>query len=147
MPSRKEEVVQAVVARLSSIGSIAGLQVVREDGTPRYAGAGPWLHVGVGDPGEPVDVTLSPLLYQWEHPVPVTATVRGKSLSERTEDLDALLRAVAAAIAADRRLGDTVDWSEATSPIEEDIRVEGDTPARQARFEVLLTYDSPGPLE
>lgn len=97
-----------------------------------------------GTPGEP-EVTLSPLMYHYEHEAEVelfAQTIDGTNDAA----LDDLGAAVGAALAADRTLGGLCDWAEASAPVPTDLPVEGAASIKAALVTVTLHYSTPDPL-
>jgi hypothetical protein len=96
--------------------------------------------------GETVEETaiLSPLAWAIEHRAEVEVTVGGATPATRTTLLDALLVDIAAAIAADRTLGGTVEWAQPGAPDFEDVEVEGAAAARAASVPVALFFTVAG---
>lgn len=77
---------------------------------------------------------MSPLSYAIEHAAEVEV------VSRTQEQLDALLVAIAAAIAADRLLAGAVEWAEPSVPVFDDLTFDGAAPARSASFTVSLFF-------
>jgi hypothetical protein len=97
-----------------------------------------------GNPGEP-EVTLSPLMYHYEHAAEVELFVQ---MADNRNDaaLDDLGAAVGAALAVDRTLGGLCDWAEASAPVPTDLPVEGAASIKAALLTVTLHYSTPDPL-
>ncbi|WP_114393518.1 acyl-CoA transferase [Oleisolibacter albus] len=148
MPSIRETALSALLVRLAAVpNATAG----REIAVPERIPPGGLLILRDGVPGEP-EVTLSPLLYHYDHIAEIEALVQaadpplGRPGSGRARALDDLLRALAASLAADRTLGGTVDWLAWGAPETEDIAVAGGAAIKAARVPVTLTYSTPDPL-
>ena len=96
--------------------------------------------------GETVEETaiLSPLAWAIEHRAEVEVTVCGATPTIRTALLDALLVDIAAAITADRTIGDAVEWAQPGAPEFEDVEVEGAAAARAASVPVALFFTVAG---
>ncbi|NMJ40883.1 hypothetical protein GWK16_06495 [Roseomonas sp. JC162] len=92
--------------------------------------------------GETVEETaiLSPLAWAIEHRAEVEVTVSGATPPARTALLDTLLVDIAAAIAADRTLGGSVEWAQPGAPDFEDVELEGAAAARAASVSVTLFF-------
>lgn len=97
-----------------------------------------------GDPGAPT-ITLSPIHYQWEHPVPLEFSAVGV---DRKATIDAMLGAVDTAIAANRTLaGNVIDARIMDAVIIDEVdQGEGVQTVRVAQVLVRLEYDSNSPL-
>jgi len=79
-----------------------------------------------------------------EHRAEIEVTVGGTTPVARTTLLDALLVDIAAAIAADRTLGDAVEWAQPGAPSFEDVEFEGAATARGASIPMTLWFTAPG---
>lgn len=97
-----------------------------------------------GNQGEP-EVTLSPLMYHYQHEAEVELFVQ---MADGRNDaaLDDLGAAVGTALAADRTLGGLCDWAEASAPDPTDLPVEGGASIKAALLTVTLHYSTPDPL-
>jgi hypothetical protein len=95
-----------------------------------------------GDPGEP-GVTLSPLMYHYQHRAEIEAVVQGEG---RNTTFDALCVSIGAVIAADRTLGGRCDWIEPEAPRPIDLPVEGAASFKAAVIPVILHYSTADPL-
>ncbi|MEM1344736.1 MAG: acyl-CoA transferase, partial [Pseudomonadota bacterium] len=109
MTSTREAVLAALKARLDTID---GPDIYRNEPLPKRVSEGGMLALFDGDPGEP-DVLMSPLTYLYEHTAEIEVLIERKDNAERQTAFDALLRAVATAVHADRTLGGLCDWIEA----------------------------------
>jgi hypothetical protein len=148
MPSIREAALFALLARLRAVpDAMAG----REVAVPERIPPGGLLILRDGEPGPP-EITLSPLLYHYEHVAEIEALVQaadpplGRTGPGRARALDELLRALATALAADRTLGGTVDWLAWNAPETDDIPVAGGPAIKAARVPVTLTYTTADPL-
>ena len=152
-PSRHEAVMQALEALLNSAAAAAQLPAPLE-GSPEVRRGEPafddmpragLIAFADGDTGNP-DVTLSPPRYFFTRDVAVTVAVEHRDDDTRRLGVDAVLRAIAARIAADDTLGGAVDMAEAASLGFEDIAEEGTTALRVAEFAIALDYEAPTAL-
>lgn len=98
-----------------------------------------------GEPGEP-ETTLSPLTYHFEHRVVVEVAANEAAGTPRELVLDAMLRAIGTAIAADRTLGGLCDWIETQAPATEDAEAQGAMPVRFALLTIVAAYATADPL-
>lgn len=138
--SRRAEVVAAVIDLIQAAlpnAEVVGLDT--DDRAPARVPAGGRVVVRHGDPGDP-EVDLSPLAYNWRHPVPIEAA----ALSDET--LDAMLTAIGEAIEADRQLSGLCDWIEPSAPLNDEIYIAGGGAPRTAVFDVIASYVSTSPL-
>lgn len=98
-----------------------------------------------GDPGEP-EIDLSPVTYHWEHRIPVEVAALAAGGKSAAEVLDDALRAIGAAVAADRHLGGLCDWLDVIEPSIEDIAAIGTAPAKGAELLFTAAYSTTTPL-
>lgn len=99
--------------------------------------------VRAGDPGPPVEVTMSPLTYWWDHAIPaeIIAGQPGEAA------LDAMLVAIGDAIVDDRTLGGRCTWLEASSAGTEDVDADGaGSSPRGTAITITASYSTPSPL-
>lgn len=151
--SKREAAIEGVKSTLeTAAGAIvwpSGLSgtpaVIREESKEPDEDETQLIVVGDGDPGDP-EVLLSPLVYSYRHVVPVEIQFAHKDQEKRIKGLDAILQAVAAAFEADDSLGGAVDYAELTAPDIDEDSEDGALAFRFARFEAILSYDSPTPL-
>ena len=130
---------------LTVLGGIAGPRVERNIDTPLNMPAGGLLIVRDGDPGEP-EVSLSPLMYHYEHGAEIEVLVQDEP-STRDGVFDALLGLLSNAIAADRTLGGTVDYTVVGRPSDTAIEpVDGAAGIKGGTVPVTLYYDTNDPL-
>lgn len=139
MPSTSERALTALHARLSTL---RGVDVRRNDPLKAAIQAGGMLNLLDGDPGEP-EVTMSPLLYHYEHAAELDVVVNEV---DRDRAFDALKVKVAGVLAADRTLGGLVDWLEAGAPAPVDLPFEGAAAIKAATIPIRLFYSTPDPL-
>ncbi len=95
-----------------------------------------------GDPGDPA-VTLSPLLYHFQHRVELEIIVQGV---DRDAGFATLCGQIGAVISADHTLGGLCDWVEAEAPRPVDLPVEGAASLKAAVITIVLHYTTTGPL-
>ena len=95
-----------------------------------------------GDPGDPA-ITLSPLLYHYDHRAELEVIVQG---ANRDTAFATLCGQIGAVIAADHTLGGLCDWVEAEAPRPIDLAVEGAASLKAAVIPVVLHYSTVDPL-
>ncbi|MBY0330820.1 MAG: hypothetical protein K2X49_09120 [Acetobacteraceae bacterium] len=117
--------------------------VLRGETVPQRIPAGGLVVVRDGETVEETPI-LSPLAWQIEHRAEVEITVAGATPAARNTLLDALLVDVTAAIAANRTLGDAVEWAQPGSAAFEDVEFEGAAAARAAAMPVTLWFTVAG---
>lgn len=142
MTSRRETVLSALFALLD--GALPA-KVLRNEPLPERIPQEGLVILHDGDPGGP-SVTLSPVSYVYEHRAELDVAVQAATASERDPAFDALLEAVAAAIAGDRTLGGLCDWIETEAPVPTDISVEGASGLKAASLAIVLHYGTADPL-
>ncbi|PKP68829.1 MAG: acyl-CoA transferase [Alphaproteobacteria bacterium HGW-Alphaproteobacteria-5] len=138
MPTPREIILQALHARLLALPATA----VRGEVLPERVPAEGLLILRDGEPGEP-DVTLSPLLYHYQHRAEIEAVVQG---ADRDGTFDALCASIGTTLAGDRTLGGLCDWVEAEAPRPVDLPVEGAASLKVAVIPVVLHYTTADPL-
>lgn len=143
MPTRREEVLAALFARLQTMPAAI---VKREEPLPEKVPAAGLVILRDGDPGEP-EVLLSPLMYLWQHQTEIEVVVQQAPADAATATLDSLLAEVGSALAADRTLGGLVDWVEWSAPQTRDLAIDGAAGLKAAVVTVTLHYASNDPLE
>ncbi|MBM3950763.1 MAG: acyl-CoA transferase [Rhodospirillales bacterium] len=142
MPTRREEVLAALFARLQAV---PGATVKREEPLPEKVPAGGLAILRDGDPGEP-EVLLSPLTYLWQHQAEIELIVQQAPADAATGTLDDQLAEVGSVLAADRTLGGLVDWVEWGAPRIRDLAIDGAAGLKAAAVTVTLHYASSDPL-
>ena len=130
MPTPRETILAALHARLSALPATS----LRGDVLPERVPTAGLLILRDGEPGEP-EVTLSPLLYHYQHRAEIEAVVQGAA---RDTTFDILCASIGAAIAADRTLGGLCDWVEAEAPRPVDLAVDGAASLKAAVIPVVL---------
>jgi hypothetical protein len=138
--SKRESVFDALQVLL-----VAGLDapVLRDDVLPEMLPADGLLIIRDGEPGEP-EVTMSPLMYHYEHRAEIEVLVQ--SGNDRAAPFDALLLQIGTALAANRTLGGLCDWMEASAPSSVDLPIEGAEAIKAAIIQVTLHYSTSDPL-
>ncbi len=144
MPERKSEtVLKALMAALEATKPM-GASLERNAVLPQsIPGAGAMI-LRDGDPGQP-EVTLSPLDYHYEHRAEVDVLI-DRPASARDAAFDTIVRAVGAAIAADRTLGGLCDWVEGEAPAPLALAIEGAEGLKAATLTLVLHYSTSDPL-
>lgn len=97
-----------------------------------------------GDPGDP-ETFLSPVSYAYAHEVEIIVQVQKENQTARDTAMDALLREIGVAIAADPTLGGAVDMATPDAPEEITEGIEIET-IKAALVIVTLDYVSTTPL-
>lgn len=143
MPSKREQVIQAVVALVKS--SLPQASHYRNEVKQRAIPPGGYVNIDDGDPGEP-EVTLNPATWIYEHHIPVEVAAN-RSRSETAETrLDILLQAIGVAVAADRTLGGLCDYLQVTAAETEPLTAEGAPVSRSALVGIVAVYGTTDPL-
>lgn len=141
--SKREAVVAAIKVLIAAALPIA--EVKRNLSKPERIPASGLVVVRDGDPGEP-EVTLSPLTYHFEHRIVLEIAAPEIGATPREVTLDAMLRAIGAAVAADRTLSGLCDWIEAQAPATDDAEAMGAAPVRFALLTIVAAYATSDPL-
>lgn len=143
MTSKREAVLSAV--RLLIASALPAAEVKRNLAKAERIPPGGLVVVRDGDPGEP-ETTLSPLTYHFEHRIVAEIAASEAAGAPREQALDAMLRAIGAAIAANRTLGGLCDWLEAEAPSTDDAEATGSAPVRFALLTLVASYATTDPL-
>ena len=141
MPSPRETILTALHTQLLALPAT----VLRGEVLPERVPTGGLLILRDGEPGEP-EVTLSPLVYHYQHRAELEVIVQDKTSPDRDTAFDALTSAIGTALAADRTLGGLCDWVEAEAPRPVDLPVEGAASLKAAVVPVILHYTTADPL-
>ena len=140
MPTTRETILTALTDLLSTIPHVP---VLRGEVLPERIPPAGLMILRDGNPGEP-GVTLSPLMYHYQHRAELEVIVQSKA--QRDSLFDALTAQIGAVIAADRTLGGLCDWVEPEAPEPVDLPVEGGASLKAAIVPVLLHYATADPL-
>lgn len=140
MPSTRETILTVLADLLSTIPHVP---VMRGGVSPERIPTAGLVILRDGNPGEPA-VTLSPLMYHYQHRVELEVIVQ--SARHREGVFDALTAQIGAVIAADRTLGGLCDWVEPEAPEPVDLPVEGGSSLKAAVVPVVLHYATADPL-
>lgn len=127
------------------LSAIAGATVKRNEALPRSVPSDGIVILRDGDPGEP-DVTLNPKTEFYSHRAEIEAFMTQPAGGGGEAELDALLSAVGAALAADRSLGGLAEnlfWSAPEIGV---LAIEGAVPVLTARIIVIIEYLVSDPL-
>lgn len=140
MHTQRETILTALADLLSTIPHVP---VMRGEVSPERIPPAGLVILRDGNPGEPA-VTLSPLMYHYQHRVELEVIVQ--SATHREGVFDALTAQIGAVIAADRTLGGLCDWVEPEAPEPVDLPVEGGSSLKAAVVPVVLHYATADPL-
>jgi hypothetical protein len=142
MPSRREQVLAAIVQRLRAA---LPATVRRSEALPERVPAEGLVILRDGDPGEP-DVTLNPRTKFYSHRVELEALVtRAPDGSDETT-LDTLIEDVAAALAIDPSFGGLAENLTFGPPETGVLVIEGAAPVLAARLIATIEYLVSDPL-
>jgi hypothetical protein len=139
MPTTRETILTALADLLRLIPFVP---VLRGEVVPERVPAAGLIILRDGDPGDPA-VTLSPLLYHFQHRVELEVIVQGV---DRDAGFATLCGQIGAVISADHTLGGLCDWVEAEAPRPVDLPVEGAASLKAAVITIVLHYTTTGPL-
>ena len=139
MASKREEVLQALLAQLQTVP--LG-KVERNRLRPERIPPDGLIILRDGEIGEP-EVLLSPLSYIWTH----TARVEVFSASGDSDaHLDTLLTSIAAVLGVDPALGGEIDQMEIGAPDFDGAAPEGGPDVKAAIVPIRLVYETSNPL-
>lgn len=138
---------QALVNLKAQLDNVATAAKLRGGMEPETITANGLIILRDGEPGEPVETSLSPLRYEYEHPAQVEVYVVGNTAELRATSLDTILQGIATAINADKTLAGAVDWAEVREPqlLDEEPQ-EGGKDVKRALVPVILHYSTTNPL-
>jgi hypothetical protein len=140
MPMPGRETILTALADLLRL--IPFVPVLRGEVLPERVPTSGLIILRDGDPGDPA-VTLSPLLYHFQHRVELEVIVQGVA---RDAGFATLCGQIGAVISADHTLGGLCDWVEAEAPRPVDLPVEGAASLKAAVITIVLHYTTTGPL-
>ena len=136
MPSRREQILAALLQRLQSGLSAT---VRRNEVLPEKVPAAGLVILRDGDPGEP-DITLNPRTAFYNHRVELELFVTQPTAGGGEGLLDALVANMHDALALDPSLGDLAENLVVTAPETGMLAVEGAAPVLTARLNVIVDY-------
>lgn len=134
MASARETILNALADLLRTIPHVP---VLRGEVLPERIPPAGLMILRDGNPGEP-SVTLSPLMYHYQHRAELEMIVQ--STSARDWLFDALAAQVGAVLAADRTLRGLCDWVEPEAPEPVDLAVEGAPSLKAGIVPIVLHY-------
>ncbi len=134
MPTPRETILTALANLLRTVPHVP---VLRGEVLPERIPPLGLMILRDGDPGEP-GVTLSPLMYHYQHRAELEVIVR--TGEDRDARFDQLIGRIGAAIGADRTLRGRCDWVEAEAPEPVDLPVEGGAAIKAAIIPIILHY-------
>jgi hypothetical protein len=143
MPSRREAVLDAIKTVVA--GALPAAEVKRNLDKPERIPPGGFVIIRDGDPGEP-EVLLSPLIYVYEHRIPLELAAFASTSLTREQVLDQMLVAIGTAVAADRTLGGLCDFVETEAPTSDDLEAAGAISGRWADAAIIASYATANPL-
>jgi hypothetical protein len=141
--SKREQVIEAVKSLLAT--ALPNAEVKRNLDKPERIPPGGLVIVRDGDPGEP-DVLLSPLVYVYEHRVPIEIAAFASASLSREEALDQMLSAIGTAVAADRTLGGLCEFLDTEAPASDDLEIAGALSGRWAEAAIIAAYSTSNSL-
>jgi hypothetical protein len=141
--SKREQVIEAIKNLI--VTALPNADVKRNLDKPERIPPGGLVIVRDGDPGEP-DVLLSPLVYVYEHRLPIEIAAFASASLSREEALDQILSAIGTAIAADRTLGGLCEFLDTEAPVSDDLETAGAASGRWAEAAIIAAYSTPNPL-
>ena len=140
MPMPGRETILTALADLLRL--IPFVPVLRGEVLPERVPTSGLIILRDGDPGDPA-VTLSPLLYHFQHRAELEVIVQGVA---RDAGFATLCGQIGAVISADHTLGGLCDWVEAEAPRPVDLPVEGAANLKAGVLTIVLHYSTGDPL-
>ncbi len=142
-PSQRESAIGALFAVLGQLS--LGVMTKRNASLPERLSEHAMAVLRDGEMGEP-EVSLSPLIYHWQHQVAIEIFIADPDASERDKRMDGLLVELAALIEADRTLGGVIEYAEIGPPKFDELAPDGLSGIKACLLPVVLHYSSSGPL-
>ncbi|MCX8003368.1 MAG: hypothetical protein N2688_00170 [Burkholderiaceae bacterium] len=133
MPTARET---AIAALFALVQAMPGITALRNTAWPERVPAGGLIVVRDGETIEE-EAMLSPLAYGIVHRADVEIVAADEAAR------DAIIAALAAAIAANRTLGGAAEWAEAGSPDYDTVAPEGAASVAAASLPVRLMFTAP----
>lgn len=143
MSSKREQVIEAIKNLVAT--ALPNAEVKRNLDKPERIPPGGLVIVRDGDPGEP-EVLLSPLVYVYEHRVPIEIAAFASASLSREEALDQMLSVIGAAVTADRTLGGLCEFLDTEAPVSDDLETAGALSGRWAEAAIIAEYSTIDPL-
>ena len=140
MPSPRETILTALADLLRTVPHVP---VLRGEVLPERIPPSGLMILRDGNPGEP-GVTLSPLMYHYQHSAELEVIVQ--TGEQRDARFDRLIGRIGAAISADRTLRGLCDLVESEAPEPVDLPVEGSATIKAAIIPIILHYAMVDPL-
>ena len=141
--SRREEAIAAVVTLVTAALPLA--LVVRNQERADEIGGGGFVNIIDGDPGDP-EITLSPLTYTYDHPIGLELAAIGSADMTKEQALDAMGAAIGRAVAADRTLGNIVEFAQVTALNTDNANAAGTDTIRWGDGAVIVQYTTKSPM-
>ena len=141
--SQRENAVGALFAVLGQLS--LGATVKRNATLPERVSDQAMAILRDGEMGDP-DVSLSPLMYHWQHQVAIELFVADPNAAARDARMDGLLTELAVLIESDRTLTGVVEYAEIGPPKFDELAPEGTSGIKTCLLPVVLHYSSSGPL-
>jgi hypothetical protein len=146
MSSTRLTVLRAVLALVT--GALPGVEVLgltTEAAKPGRIGSGGRAVLREGDPGDP-EIDLSPLAYNYTHAIPIELDALRSATKEPPEIIDDMLKAIGAAVAANRTLGGLCHFIDAALPSVDDTNAEGARSGSATTLIITAQYTTANPL-
>jgi len=141
--SQRENAIGALLAVLGQLS--LGTTVKRNASLPERIADHAMAILRDGEMGDP-DVSLSPLMYHWQHQVAIELFVADPNAAARDARMDSLLTDLAVLIESDRTLTGVVEYAEIGPPKFDELAPEGTSGIKTCLLPVVLHYSSSGPL-
>ena len=141
--SQREQAIGALFAVLGQLS--LGTTVKRNAALPERVSDHAMAILRDGEMGDP-DVSLSPLMYHWQHQVAIELFVADPDAAARDARMDSLLTDLAILIEADRTLAGVVEYAEIGPPKFDELAPEGTSGIKACLLPVILHYSSSGSL-
>lgn len=141
--SRRLDVLKAMLAMIEA--ALPGADIKFGAAFPERIPANGLAILGEGSLTE-IDVTLSPLTYQYQLRAPLELAAYASGVTTSSDALDTMMMAIGAGIQSNRTLGGLVDWLEAEPPSPDDLAQLGAKPAKGTILMLVSEFETANPL-
>ena len=143
MSSKREQILSALFTKLQTLGT-THIKVYRNQDKPQKVDGG--LIIMRDGASEQPDILLSPVIYIFEHAIPLEVMVQNANPALRDSQLDALLVSIGGILNANPSLGGLVEWLQADAPAFIDEPIDGGASVKMAQLNVVVRFSTSDPL-
>lgn len=129
-----------LAALQTALSAISGPTLLVNEPFPAIIPEGGLLILRDARPGEPLEVTLSPVSYTFEAAVPLEIAVQEADTTARDALFASLLQSIQTTLIADKTLGGLSGWVEITGGEPDLLPIEGGDSIKSATINIMVTY-------